>query len=113
MRAILHRLTLVVLLVTSPVHAADKTDEAIKAGGAVAAGAAVGGGAFAIVGSGGLAIAGTAVTVGLAPFVAAGAVVGLAGYGIYRFVATPGETKPEAQMTVKSPNAPPVAKKQQ
>ena len=113
MRAILHRLTLVVLLVSSPVHAADKTDEAIKAGGAVAAGAAVGGGTFALVGSGGLAIAGTAVTVGLAPFLAAGAVVGLAGYGNYRFVATPGETKPEAQTTVKSPNASPVAKKQQ
>jgi hypothetical protein len=113
MRATLNRLTMVVLLVTSSAHAADKTDEAIKAGGAVAAGAAVGGGAFAIVGSGGLAIAGTAVTVGLAPFVAAGAVVGLAGYGIYRFVATPGESKPEAQTTVKSPNAPPVAKKQQ
>ena len=83
MRAILHRLTLVVLLVSSPLHAADKTDEAIKAGG----------GAFAIVGSGDLAIAGTVETVGLAPFVAAGAVVGLAGYGIYRLAATPGEKK--------------------
>ena len=94
MRAILHRLTLVVLLVSSPVHAADKPDEAIKAGCAVAAGAVVGGGAFALVGSGGLAIAGTAVTVGPAPFVAAGAVVGLAGYGSYRLAVTPGETKP-------------------
>ena len=113
MRAILHSLTLAVLLVSSPAYAADKTDETITAGGAAAAGAAVGGGAFALVGSGGLAIAGTAVTVGLAPFVAAGAVVGLTGHGIYRLAATPGETKLEAQMTVKSPNAPPVAKKQQ
>lgn len=113
MRSILLILTLATLLVTSPVRAADKTNEAVKAGGAAAAGAAVGGGTFAVVGPGGLAIAGTAVTVGLAPFVAAGAIVGLAGYGIYRLAATPTQTKSEAQDTVKSPNPPPVVKKQQ
>ena len=103
---------LVLSLFITPSHAADKAEEAIKAGGAVAAGAAIGGGTFAVVGSGGLAIAGTAVTIGLAPFVAAGAVVGLAGYGVYRLVTHSGEPKPAAA----SPTAPakppaPVAKK--
>ena len=71
-------------LMASPVRASDTKTEAIKAGGAVATGAAAGGVTFAAVGSGGLAIGGTAVAVGAAPFVAIGAVVGLAGYGIYR-----------------------------
>lgn len=93
MRPVLLVLTLIFALVAFPVQSADKSNETIKAGGAVAAGAVVGGGAFAIVGSGGLAIAGTAVTIGLAPFVAAGAVVGLAGYGVYRLVADPPESK--------------------
>ncbi len=71
-----------ILLCVSSAHAGDQTPEVLKAGGAVAGGAALGGAAFVAVGSGGLAIAGTAVAVGAAPFVAAGAVVGLAGYGV-------------------------------
>ena len=70
-------------LFASPVRADTKT-EAIKAGGATVAGAAVGGGVWAAVGSGGLVIGGGAVSVAAAPFIAAGAVVGLAGYGVYR-----------------------------
>lgn len=77
------------LLVVSTSHAGEKANEALKAGGAAAGGAVAGGATFAAIGSGGLAIAGTAVTVGAAPFVAAGAVVGLAGYGIYRVFSTP------------------------
>lgn len=68
----------------SPMHAADTKTEALKAGGAATAGAVAGGVTWAAVGSGGLVIGGGAVTVAAAPFVAAGAVVGLAGYGIYR-----------------------------
>jgi hypothetical protein len=71
-------------LLASPVRAGDTKDEAIKAGGAAAVGAAAGGATFAITGPVGLAIGGTAVSIGAAPFVAVGAVVGLAGYGIYR-----------------------------
>ncbi len=71
-------------LLTSPVHANDTKTEAIKAGGAAAAGAAAGGAVVATTGSIGVAIAGTAVSVGAAPIVAVGAIIGLAGYGIYR-----------------------------
>ena len=79
MRAKIFSAAVAALLISaSAAQATEQKDEAIKAGGAVAAGAAVGGGAFALVGTGGLAIAGTAVTIGLAPFVAVGAVVGLA-----------------------------------
>jgi hypothetical protein len=80
-------------LFVSTSHAGDREDEALKAGGAAAGGAVVGGATFAAVGSGGLAIAGTAVTIGAAPFVAAGAVIGLAGYGIYRVFSDPTSTK--------------------
>lgn len=88
----------------SPVHAASQQEEMLKAGGAAAAGAAVAGSAFAIVGSAGLAVAGTAVTVGLLPFVAAGTVVGLAGYGIYRVVADPDGKGEKAAPTQSSPS---------
>lgn len=60
--------------------------EYYKAAGAVGAGAAVGAGVSAVVGSMGLTVAGTAVAVGMAPMIAAGAVVGLAGYGVWRLV---------------------------
>jgi integral membrane sensor domain MASE1 len=50
--------------------------------GAVVAGAGVGAGASAVVGGMGLAVAGTAVGVTMAPVAAVGAVVGLAGYGV-------------------------------
>lgn len=74
-------ITSALALLASPVHALDeKATAAIFAGG----GAAAGGVTFATVGSAGLAIGGTAVTIGAAPIVAVGAVVGLAGYGIYR-----------------------------
>ncbi|MEB3161408.1 MAG: hypothetical protein VKL20_08110, partial [Synechocystis sp.] len=52
--------------------------------GAAAVGAGVGAGASAIVGGMGLAVAGTAVGVTMAPVAAVGAVVGLAGYGIFK-----------------------------
>lgn len=62
--------------------AGDPSVEAIKASGAAAGGAALGGATFMAVGSGGLTIAGTAITVGAAPFIIAGTVLGLAGYGV-------------------------------
>lgn len=69
----------------SPLQAeTDTRKEVAIAGAATAAGAAAGGTAFACLGSGGLVIAGGAVTIGAAPFIAAGAVIGLAGYGVYR-----------------------------
>lgn len=77
-----------------PSHAGDQNTEALKAGGAAVSGAAAGGIAFAAIGSGGLAIAGTPFTVSAAPFVAAGAVVGLAGYGIFRVFSDPADLEP-------------------
>jgi hypothetical protein len=57
----------------------------IKAAAACAgAGAAAGGVTAASVGGMGLAVGGTAVSIGAAPVVAAGAVLGLAAYGMYR-----------------------------
>ena len=50
--------------------------------GAIAAGAVGGAGVSSAIGGMGLAVAGTAVGVGMAPIVGAGAVVGLAGYGV-------------------------------
>jgi hypothetical protein len=47
-------------------------------------GAGVGAGASAVVGGMGLAVAGTAVGITMAPVAAAGAVVGLAGYGLFK-----------------------------
>lgn len=52
--------------------------------GAAAVGAGVGAGASAVVGGMGLAVAGTAVGVTMAPVAVVGAVVGLAGYGIFK-----------------------------
>jgi len=74
----------VMALSVSPVRANDTKTEALKAGGAAAVGAAAGGVVVATTGSIGVAVAGTAVSVGAAPIVAVGAVIGLAGYGIYR-----------------------------
>lgn len=94
------------VLFVSTAHAGDKKDEALRAGGAAAGGAVVGGATFAALGSGGLAIAGTAVTIGAAPFVAAGAVVGLAGYGIYRVFSdttSPNEVPAPQSGTAKPP----------
>lgn len=79
-----------IFFIVSTAHAEGKRSEAIKASGAAVSGAIVGGATFAAVGSGGLAIAGTAITIGAAPFVVAGTVIGLAGYGIYRVAAEPG-----------------------
>jgi len=77
-------LIMTLALITSPVSANDTKSEAIKAGGAAAAGAVAGGAVAATTGSIGVAVAGTAVSIGAAPIVAVGAVIGLAGYGIYR-----------------------------
>jgi len=75
-------------LLASPICAADQGG--IKnASVAAAGGAAVGGLTFTAVGSGGLVIAGTALSIGAVPFIAAGAVVGLAGYGVYSAIAEP------------------------
>ena len=71
-------------LLASPVRANDTKTEALKAGGAAVAGAVAGGAVVATTGSIGVAVAGTAVSIGAAPIVAVGAVIGLAGYGIYR-----------------------------
>jgi hypothetical protein len=49
-------------------------------------GAGVGAGASAVVGGMGLAVAGTAVGVTMAPVAAAGAVIGLAGYGLFKLL---------------------------
>ena len=51
---------------------------------ATGTGAAVGAGTSLSVGGIGLAVGGTGLSIGLFPFVIAGGVVGLAGYGIYR-----------------------------
>jgi len=59
-------------------------DEAIKAGGAAAVGAVAGAATSAAIGSMGLTVAGTALAITAAPIIAAGAVVGLAGYSIYK-----------------------------
>ncbi|WP_223342824.1 MULTISPECIES: hypothetical protein [unclassified Synechocystis] len=50
--------------------------------GAAVVGAGVGAGAASVIGGMGLAVAGTAVGITMAPVAAAGAVVGLAGYGV-------------------------------
>ena len=62
----------------------DQPNQALKAGGAVTAGAAAGAAGYAAIGGMGLTVGGTAMAIGVAPFVAAGAVVGLAGYGVYK-----------------------------
>jgi hypothetical protein len=63
---------------TQPEELKDKVEAtALVAGGAVA-----GAGVSTVVGGMGLAVGGTAVAIGAAPVVAAGAVVGLAAYGI-------------------------------
>ncbi len=54
-------------------------------------GAVVGGGAFIAIGTGGLTIASAVAGIGAAPFIAAGAVAGLAGYGVYSMM-SPGNT---------------------
>ena len=76
-----------VAMFAQPVMADQKPDrtntKALQAGGATVAGAAAGAVTWAAVGSGGLVIGGGAVAVGAAPIIAVGAVVGLAGYGVY------------------------------
>lgn len=76
-------------LFASPICAADQGARVKNASVAAAGGAAVGGLTFTAVGSGGLVIAGTALSIGAVPFIAAGAVVGLAGYGVYSAIAEP------------------------
>ena len=57
-------------------------EKATEAAAFTAGGAAAGAGVAATVGGMGLAVGGTAVAIGAAPVVAAGAVVGLAAYGL-------------------------------
>jgi len=57
--------------------------DGLKAAGAGAAGGLVGAGTYATIGGVGLAATGTAVGITLAPFIAIGTGVGLAGYGLY------------------------------
>ena len=59
-----------------------KENDFVEAAGFAAGGAAAGAGVAATVGGMGLAVGGTAVAIGAAPVVAAGAVVGLAAYGL-------------------------------
>jgi hypothetical protein len=53
---------------------------------AAAAGAAAGAEVATTIGGMGLTVAGTAVSIGAAPVIAAGAIVGLAGYGVYKLL---------------------------
>jgi hypothetical protein len=62
-------------------HKDDSKDNA-EVVGYVAGGAAAGAGVAGAVGGMGLAVGGTAVAIGAAPVVAAGAVIGLAVYGL-------------------------------
>lgn len=61
-----------------------KNSEAKKAAAAAGAGAVAGGITSASVGGMGLAVGGTAMSIGAAPVIAIGAVLGLAGYGLWR-----------------------------
>jgi hypothetical protein len=60
----------------------DSTDKAVDAGLHAAGGAAAGAGVAAVVGNMGLVAAGGGIAIGMLPVAAAGAVVGLAFYGI-------------------------------
>lgn len=62
--------------------------EVLKATGAAAIGGVAGVGVAGAVGGMGLTLLGTAVSIGLAPMIGAGAVVGLAGYGVYRAISS-------------------------
>lgn len=95
MKTNIFAVAILTIFLVSLSHASDQSSEVIKATGAAATGAAIGGATFAAIGSGGLAIAGTAVTISAAPFVAAGTVVGLAGYGIYRVFSDSNDSKLE------------------
>ena len=59
------------------------TKNALKCAGAGTGGAAAGAGVYAVIGGIGVAAGGTAVGITLGPFIAIGAGVGLAGYGVY------------------------------
>ena len=61
----------------------DPIIEGVKAAGMGAAGAAAGAGTYAVIGGVGVVAAGTGVGITLGPFIAIGAGIGLAGYGIY------------------------------
>jgi hypothetical protein len=64
----------------------DSDDKAVDAGLHAAGGAALGAGVYGVVGGIGLAVGGAAVGIGMLPLAAAGAVVGLAFYGIKKAV---------------------------
>lgn len=96
MKRILSLLFVLFALFSQPAFAGEKGEEIIKASSAVVAGAAAGGTLYASIGGGGLAIAGTAIGIGAGPFLVAGMIVGMAGYGVYR-VMTDEEDKPSLE----------------
>ncbi|HEV2841277.1 MAG TPA: hypothetical protein VGW39_08140 [Chthoniobacterales bacterium] len=75
---------------TSPPDLGDRRStsrgEFLKAGGAAAIGGLAALAGTGVTGAMGLSVAGTAVAVGAAPVAVAGAIVGLAGYGVYRAI---------------------------
>jgi hypothetical protein len=70
-------------------------DQDPMAVGAIATGAVVGAGTSAALGGMGLALTGTAIGIGMAPIAAAGAVVGLAGYGFLKLLGGNDDKKKE------------------
>ena len=82
-------------IIGSAAHGAKKAieDQDATAISAVVAGAGLGAGASAVLGGMGLAVAGTAIGVTMAPLAAAGAVIGLAGYGVARLFGDPPKKK--------------------
>ena len=80
-----HIITIVTALALSmtPAHAGDIQKQATEAAISAGAGSAAGALTFAVVGKVGVAVGGTALSIGLAPMAIAGITVGLAGYGVY------------------------------
>jgi hypothetical protein len=86
-------------IIGAAAHGAKKAveDQDAIAISAVVAGAGLGAGASAVLGGMGLAVAGTAVGVTMAPLAAAGAIIGLAGYGVARLFGDPPQKKQEGE----------------
>lgn len=74
-----------------------KLTEKEKAVGSATVGAVTGAGVSTAVGGVGLAAGGTAVALGLGAFMAAFAVVGLAGYGVYKAFAKSSDSEAESE----------------
>lgn len=65
----------------------NKNEDYLKGGAAAVAGAAAGWAFAAEIGTMGLTAAGTGLSIGAAPVIAAGAIIGMAGFGIYKMFA--------------------------